>query len=207
LAALPQVANHRAMGEGEKTALNQPFRLPGDAKFSWSKIPISMPMMAAALVLLLAAVVLIFLPNLTKEAETFQAQSPVVPAAPTLITPSAPIFIPPPEPAVPPIAAKIPVAVVSVPAMTASAPVIPSIANPILRIEAKGVVWVEVKDSKGTILIQRTLQAKEVASVSGQPPLAVVVGRINEIASVQVRGKPFSLDGMSPDNVARFEVK
>jgi cytoskeleton protein RodZ len=72
---------------------------------------------------------------------------------------------------------------------------------------AKGQVWIEVKDSKGVVLVQRTLQAKEVVNVSGQPPLAVVVGRINEMQSIEVRGKPFSLAGLSPDNVARFEVK
>jgi cytoskeleton protein RodZ len=72
---------------------------------------------------------------------------------------------------------------------------------------AKGIVWVEVKDSKGTVLVQRNLQPKEVVNAFGSSPLSVVVGRINEIEAIDVRGKPFSLSGMSPDNVARFEVK
>lgn len=77
----------------------------------------------------------------------------------------------------------------------------------ILRLVAKGQVWIEVKDAKGVVLVQRTLQPKEVINANGTPPLAVVIGRLNEIESVDVRGKPFNLSGLSPDNVARFEVK
>ncbi len=199
LAALPQTMGHRMLDGNEKSALNQPFHASTDAKFAWAKIPMSMPMMAGALVLLLAAVVLIFLPNLSKQSETSQVQ------VPTTLAP-APIF-PPPVATVVPLPANVPAVLASAPVATPPAPQVLPTTNPILRMEAKGVVWVEVKDSKGALLIQRTLQPKEVASVSGQPPLAVVIGRINEIASVNVRGKPFSLDGMSPDNVARFEVK
>jgi cytoskeleton protein RodZ len=160
-------------------------------------------MMVGALVLLLAAIVIIFFPGMSKQSETSQLQVPV-PTASVL----APIF-PPPVAAVVPLPVHVPAVAMaaSAPALLPSALQVLPVTNPLLRLEAKGVVWVEVKDSKGVLLIQRTLQPKEVASVSGQPPLAVVVGRINEIASVNVRGKPFSLNGMSPDNVARFEVK
>jgi len=35
----------------------------------------------------------------------------------------------------------------------------------------------------------------------------VVLGRVNEIESVVVRGKPFNLSPVSSENIARFEVK
>jgi cytoskeleton protein RodZ len=174
----------------------------------------SMPMVVGAVVLLLAATVLTLLPSLSQKVETVQVNPP------TVIAPTAVPIFPPEQSPVTPAAVK-PLPAVSSPVTTtssasssvASAPAVaplasaPMTASPILRIEAKGVVWIEVRDSKGGALVQRTLQPKEAVSVSGQPPLAVVVGRINEIASVTVRGKSFSLDGMSPDNVARFEVK
>jgi cytoskeleton protein RodZ len=214
LAALPQTAAHLVLDDGEKTSLNQPFKVSTDAEFTWSKVPMSMPMVVGAVVLLLAATVLTLLPSLSQKVETVQVNPP------TVIAPTAVPIFPPEQSPVTPAAVK-PLPAVSSPVTTtssasssvASAPAVaplasaPMTASPILRIEAKGVVWIEVRDSKGGALVQRTLQPKEAVSVSGQPPLAVVVGRINEIASVTVRGKSFSLDGMSPDNVARFEVK
>ncbi|GAA4418011.1 hypothetical protein GCM10023090_02420 [Acidovorax lacteus] len=58
----------------------------------------------------------------------------------------------------------------------------------------------------GNVVFQKTLAADESASVSGTPPLAVVVGR-SDATEVLVRGKPFSLEGLARENVARFEVK
>jgi cytoskeleton protein RodZ len=208
LAALPQVASYRSIdSEDQKVVLNQPFRTSADAKFSWAKLPISMPMVASALALLLAAVVLIFLPSVNQQAATSKASvqdaaatAPIFPPptatvdvpnlnTTTTSTLSAPILAP----------ALTPTSSTSAPAVQAGAP--------ILRITAKGVVWIEAKDSNGNVLVQRTLQPREVANVSGQPPLAVVIGRINEIDSILVRGKPLGTTGMSPDNVAHFEVK
>lgn len=204
LAALPQVTSYRAVvAEGERAVLNQPFRTADEAKFSWSKLPISMPMVAGALALLLAAIILIFLPSFSQQSAIKKAPAPDM-------TATAPIF-PPPTP-IAAVDAPAPnltstSTLASSPANVASAPVTVALSGPVLRIAAKGVVWIEVKDSKGVVLVQRTLQPKEVANVSGQPPLAVVIGRINEIESIFVRGKPLSTVGMSPDNVARFEVK
>jgi cytoskeleton protein RodZ len=70
----------------------------------------------------------------------------------------------------------------------------------------KGASWVEVTDAKGVVQLRKTLAAGESAFASGALPLAVVVGRI-DVTEVSVRGKAFSLAGLSKDNVARFEVK
>lgn len=208
LAALPQVARYRAVtDDGEKAAINQPFHSAADAKFSWSKLPISMPMIAGALVLLLAAVVLIFLPSFSQQTLSSRVLVPEAPAITPIFPPTATADTTNPQLtsiAVQPASALV---VASTPVISASAPTVTASNGPVLRVTAKGVVWIEVKDAKGLVLVQRTLQPKEVASVSGQSPLTVVIGRINEIESISVRGKPFNMAGMSPDNVARFEVK
>lgn len=76
----------------------------------------------------------------------------------------------------------------------------------IVVFSAKGESWVEVTDSKGLVVLRRTLNAGEVAGASGALPLAAVVGRA-DATQVQVRGKAFDLSAFAKDNVARFEVK
>jgi cytoskeleton protein RodZ len=66
--------------------------------------------------------------------------------------------------------------------------------------------WVEVTDARGAIILRRLMVAGESASISGTLPLTVLVGRA-DVTTVEVRGKPMDLAGISRDNVARFEVK
>jgi cytoskeleton protein RodZ len=209
LAALPQNTSTKILDDKDGAGLNQPFRSPGDAKFSYKHLPaISMPMLVGAMALLLAAVLLIFLPDFVKQQgskkieviekiELIAAPEPVAAAVDMVV--SAPV----------------PTAPVSTPVMVKPVVVIPATPAPailpagvsILRLTAKGEVWVQVKDSKGIVLVQRNLQPKEIVNVSGIPPLAVVLGRVNEIESVMVRGKAFNLAAVSSENIARFEVK
>ncbi|NJM43297.1 MAG: DUF4115 domain-containing protein [Brachymonas sp.] len=86
---------------------------------------------------------------------------------------------------------------------------VPVPADALVVFTATGETWVEVKDSGGKILLQRTLQTGEKAGVS--PPvrgeLAVIVGRAQS-TQVTVRGKAFDLVPVSSkDAVARFQVK
>jgi cytoskeleton protein RodZ len=76
----------------------------------------------------------------------------------------------------------------------------------VLTLKAKGTTWVEVTDAKGVVQVRKTLALGEVAAASGVLPLSVVVGRA-DMTLVEVRGQSFSLDAISKDNVARFEVK
>jgi cytoskeleton protein RodZ len=66
--------------------------------------------------------------------------------------------------------------------------------------------WVEVTDAKGTVVLRRMLAAGEVAGASGALPLSAVVGRA-DVTKVQVRGQAFDLSSIARENVARFEVK
>ena len=76
----------------------------------------------------------------------------------------------------------------------------------LLSFRATGESWVEVTDAKGQQVLRRTLQAGESVDVNGVAPLAIVIGRA-DATRLQVRGKPFDLQPVAKDNVARFEVK
>lgn len=105
---------------------------------------------------------------------------------------------------------------VSAPKTVASSPITAGAANSgpdvaglsggLIGFSVRGPSWVEVTDAKGVVQLRKTLAAGETASASGALPLSVVVGRI-DVTEVTVRGKSFSLAGLSKDNVARFEVK
>ncbi|MBC7547155.1 MAG: DUF4115 domain-containing protein, partial [Polaromonas sp.] len=85
-----------------------------------------------------------------------------------------------------------------------SAPVLPS--SGMIVFKAKGQTWVKVVDSKGSVLLCKTIVNGEVVGASGATPLSIVIGRV-DATDVEVHGKPFTLAGISKDNVARFEVK
>jgi cytoskeleton protein RodZ len=87
---------------------------------------------------------------------------------------------------------------------TTQAPIAPG--TGILSFQATGQSWVEVTDAKGQPVLRRTLQAGESVDVAGVPPLAVVIGRA-DATRLHVRGKPFDLQPVAKDNVARFEIK
>lgn len=90
--------------------------------------------------------------------------------------------------------------------MTSSAPVAPASIVGILGLKAKGSSWVQVVDAKGNIVLSKTMTNGETLSLSGDTPLAVVVGRA-DVMDVEVRGKALSLATLAKENVARFEVR
>mgnify|MGYP000072343996 CR=1 FL=1 len=226
LAALPQSKSFRDIDQGSKIAIQPSFHSPSDSKWHRLHLRLSMPMIAGAAVFLLAALLLIFLPDFARQQNSKQteviekieaisaAPLPVAPAVGAMSSSSTPTPVTPAMPAAPASAALMAAPapaikpITSAPLANLATPVVtPSAMPSILRLTAKGEVWVQVKDSKGLVLVQRNLQSKEVVNVSGIPPLSVVLGRVNEIESVAVRGKPFDLAPVSSENIARFEVK
>lgn len=232
LALLPQTAAPQL--KPDEWGINAPFRAPGDVATTsmWSQL--SRPGVLAALVLLAAALVLIFFPGMErKEGGSVTSSEVVVPvpapaAAPQAVetakTTEKPVEMASPAPQVvatavapapaieavrPSPSPAIPSAVPATPAATAMAvapqPVVGS-SNGVLTFKARGSSWVEVTDAQGVVQLRRTLATGETVGVSGALPLSVVVGRA-DATEVQVRGKPFSLDAVARDNVARFEVK
>jgi cytoskeleton protein RodZ len=225
LALLPQTGKP-SLGQ-QHTPINAPFRAPGDGPGPSLLAQVSRPAVLAGLLLVLAALVLIFLPAV-------QQSGPVAESATVVSTPAAPQDGPsgevsartnpaendkPAEPAAP---AAIPAAPVLAPQLSAATstpppepgPAAPAVAaepaqpapTGIIVFKAKGESWVEVTDARGVVVVRRLLAAGEQIGVSGALPLAAVVGRV-DATQVEVRGKAFDLNAVSKDNVARFEVK
>jgi len=213
LAALPQNKSFRDIDQGSKVAIHSSFRSPSDSKWTALRRHLSMPMVVSAMVLLLAAILLVFLPDFAQQQvskkteviekiESVATPEPVAVAVGMVVSAPAPIL----SASAPHVST--PVAPKPAPFVSAVPPLVTLPAGmSILRLAAKGEVWVQVKDSKGVVLVQRNLQRKEIVNVSGIPPLSVVLGRVNEIESVVVRGMPFDLASVASENVARFEVK
>ncbi len=225
---LPQTSAPRLIRDSG--GINTPFRAPSDGRSpSWLD-QLSKPVFLAVFALLLGALVLIFLPSARQDdaaaptrAETVSAP---VPAAAVVAPEAAPVPVPAPAPAL----AAQPTAVISpgsaataVPTVSptfsvaVSTPTVVSptaVMTPVVALPTTGIVvfktvgesWVEVTDAKGVIAVRKTLAPGEVVGASGALPLAVVIGRANA-TKVEVRGRPFDLNTVAKDNVARFEVK
>lgn len=145
--------------------------------------------------------------------------APAAPAqivkAPAANAPAAKVAAPPP--AATPAAVK-PAAVVTAP--TAVAPAASGAAAGVesaalrRKLPPSGVVvfktsassWIEVTDAKGVVQFSRVVEPGDPVGASGALPLSVTVGRA-DVTEVTVRGKPFPLEGVARQGVARFEVK
>lgn len=187
-----------------------------------SRIP--KPVLGIAMALLLAAVVLLLMPDLAlRSPEPVLAEGASVapfPADTSNPSQSVPAVVVPPAAVASAgggdavlsvagaaaVGAPSPASPVSE-ALASPAPATPPVAGlPALGLRARGPSWVEVTDAAGTVQLRKTLNAGESAAVSGALPLTVVVGRADAI-EVQVRGQPFELLPLAKDNVARFQVK
>lgn len=109
--------------------------------------------------------------------------------------------------------AALPVAAVSDQPAAASAsqpaaekPAVPAAVMPLLQLRASATTWIQLKDSSGKELLQRTLQPGQVLDYDGQAPVQVVLGRASGV-EVVVRGQPFDTTSFASNRVARFEIK
>lgn len=226
LALLPQTTAPQL--RPDEWGINAPFRAPGDAAAASLRDQISRPGVLAALAILAAALVLIFFPSMERKETTSSevvlatptpanettsapalAEKPADGSAPALTAPTlAPVETPVASPVPPALVVPAVVATPTSPAPASAAaatPVVPSGAG-VLGLKARGSSWVEVTDAQGVVQLRRTLATGETVSVSGALPLSVVIGRA-DVTDVMVRGKPFNLDAIVRENVARFEVK
>lgn len=134
-----------------------------------------------------------------------KAVAPAAPKAPPAV--AAPVARPVPAaaPVVAPVAAAAPAAA---PAGTDAAPPVRK------KLPSTGIVvfkttepsWIEVTDARGVIQLSRVIEPGEPVGASGPLPLNVSVGRA-DVTEVQVRGKPFPLQPVTKQGVARFEVQ
>lgn len=209
---LGQIPN-RVVSElgGSRQRINATFQSAQDPgpinPVSW----LSRPALLAAIVLLLGALVIVFLPRVenapgeqgrvaetvtplepSEAAEPVPAQEPEAPVAPGAVDGQAP-------------SAPAAQATDATAATAAAAPATPT-ASGLLTIAATGETWIEVANGPRTTVVQRVLKAGDTVDFSTTPPYAVVIGRA-DAAQVTVRGKPFDVLGLARNNVARFEVK
>ncbi|WP_278535522.1 RodZ domain-containing protein [Delftia acidovorans] len=160
--------------------------------------------------------------------EPVAAQEPVAPAAttpadvpaapaPASASASAPATSAPAAAAVPaPASTTTPAAPAAATAPAANAPADGAAATSaataaqtpggVLVMKANAQSWVQVKDSSGRVVLQKTLAAGESIGAEGALPLSVIVGNASG-TEVRVRGELLEVAKTTRDNVARFEVK
>jgi len=158
--------------------------------------------------------------------EPVAAQEPVapaattpadVPAAPAPASASAPATSAPAAAAVPaPASTTTPAAPAAATVSAANAPADGAAATSaataaqtpggVLVMKANAQSWVQVKDSSGRVVLQKTLAAGESIGAEGALPLSVIVGNASG-TEVRVRGELLEVAKTTRDNVARFEVK
>jgi cytoskeleton protein RodZ len=226
LERLPQTSAPRLVQDND--GINAPFRSPRDAVApNWREQALR-PVPLAVGALLVAAAVVVLLPRTRFDDRAADAGKP----APTPAAAAVPAAVEEPKPLPAPLAAAEPVASPIVAAsMTTSAPPQPApratgaatvaaatepppsntaspapATNAPVVFRASAPSWVEVRDAKGGVPLRKTLAAGESATIAGAMPLQVIVGNVKATA-VDVHGKPFDLQPLARDNVARFEVK
>ncbi len=75
-----------------------------------------------------------------------------------------------------------------------------------LKFRFKGESWVEVRDGRGRVLIQRLNSAGSEAEVTGKPPFQVIVGNAPDV-QMSLNDQDFDLEPHTRVAVARFTVE
>ncbi|GAB2475115.1 hypothetical protein GCM10027082_27900 [Comamonas humi] len=155
-------------------------------------------------VLLLAAVLALFYPQLQDwwSAHTVAAASePVAPEATAPVAP-APVAVVPADGAATPAATAAPQDL----ALTTALAPAPAAAP--LKVRVTQDTWVQVKEIKGKVVFEKTLKAGQEQEITGTPPWRVVIGNAKGGVEVQVHGEPLDLAAIvGKGTIARFEVK
>ena len=76
---------------------------------------------------------------------------------------------------------------------------------PVLKVTAKQDTWVQVKESAGNVVFEKTIKAGSEQDIVATPPLKVVVGNAPG-AQILLRGEAFDLKKVTKGSTARFEV-
>lgn len=216
LAQIP-VGHTPQLGDSSQ-AINASFRHAQDpapiSAMGW----LSRPAVLGAIALLLAALVLVFMPSMEPPPSADAVMAPAASGTePTTVNEPVPATVPaaPVEQTIP--AAAVPAAAVAVAVPQVSAPVAASatvaasstqapVVGSLLSITATSESWVEVVNGSGSVVMQRMLKSGDTIDFSTAPPYAVVLGRADAV-QVKVRGQPFDVTPYARNSVARFEVK
>lgn len=209
---------------GSESTINAPFKPASEAPAASPLTWLSKPALLGTIALLLAALVVMFLPDMEPASapddtaqNTAQEAAPAAPAA----APGLPIFQPsetapaaapgapageettaPAEDGAAPEAPASPTAAAAPQAPAAT----PAASTMVLQIEASEESWAEVTNGTGNVVLQRLLQPGERVEFSAAPPYAVVLGKASAV-KVNVRGRAFDARAIARNDVARFEAK
>ncbi len=224
LTKLPQT--HRPSLSNAPPSMNTPFRMPSNAPASSPMTALSKPAVLAVIALLLGALVLVFLPDISQKTSdaassafsgfknTPLGSSPgsdnsagTAMGAGSVLTNDGGVKL----------AGADTLALGSANSVAVSTPTVSTAAalgtaadgaavDGLVVFRAKGESWVEVVDARGQVTLRKLLAAGESAAANGTVPLRVTVGRADQ-TTVIVRGKPFDVESLVRDNVLRFEVK
>ena len=208
LALMPPPRGHRL--EEISQGLNTPFHerpgrlVPGE----W--VGFSSPLVWIAGLLVLAALVVFFMPaswlpaaweRLSSEpGVTAPATISEAASAASVVAPAASAVV---ETLTSPVAAE-PAASASVAEMPANA--LEAAPAGVLQVHADERSWVEVTDARGRSLISRLVEAGEDVGLDGVMPLKLRIGNAGA-TKVVFRGQPLELGAFTRDNVARLELR
>jgi cytoskeleton protein RodZ len=219
LSRLPQSAMPRL--DRDERGINTPFDAAGMNYGNSLLRIVSRPAGLWVIGLLVAALLVLFFPDVQTVSKAVIAQFPTADNA-TGSNPAATQPLSTPASAV-----KAEVAVSTVSAPSAVAPALEKVASEgvpiavtpasvpvqasdspgdLLVFKARSSAWVRVSDAKGAVQFEKTLVAGESATASGVLPLAIVVGNV-AATEMLLRGQAFNLEEVAKNNVARFEVK
>ncbi len=177
----------------------------------------SRPVLILALLMLAGSASLIWwpaglslLPVTPQESvDSAQAAVPMGQASdPVEVLPAASEALAPASEARPPLPAASTAAVpgITVPAPAAIAPASATSADAPLVVSPKVDAWIEVRDSKGQMLVKRLVKAGETLRQDTQAPFFVYVGRADS-TELLWQGKPVDLKPHTQNNEARLQIK
>lgn len=208
--------------DAQRTHLNEPIKARAGKSgggMTANSSSVSHKALWSMAALLLAAGIVYFMPHgAMDEAAQESVSAPAAVEVPQSVLPEAAPLLPAVEvapAAVLPAAAVESPAAVAAPAPAATPSAAPAPQTPaasadtsgaLLAFSATATSWVQVKDARGAVVLQKNLNAGESVQVSAALPVSVVVGR-PDVTTLQVRGQAFDLPAVARGNAARFEVK
>lgn len=213
---LPAVEPSKLESVGEH--LNTPFRERGQhAASGWMGAAVK-PLVWAGALLLLAALLMFFvparwLPTSLDEAAELAASAPFFPASEAAATEQpAPALVPAPAaaaslaaPAHSAASGPQAAAAASASAVVVSTPEPAVSPADTLDVLANAESWVEVRDANGRVLLSRLVVTGERISLQGSLPLRLVVGNALGV-QLRFRQQPVDLVPATRDNVARLQL-
>jgi cytoskeleton protein RodZ len=198
-------------------ALNQPFRdRPGRSVPGFAGAAVR-PMVWAAAFLMVAAVLVYFVPARWWSSATPPSGSASAPAVAATASGAAASAAVPAEPSatVSAAAAEAAGSAATVPAPAgetvfssprAAASAIDALAAGLVLLRSSEPSWVDVRDGQGQVLFSRTVQPGESVGLDGSLPIRLTIGNA-AATQLAFRGQPINLAPNSRDNVARVELQ